>query len=190
MVAGGDVGHDGILEYGLLGCGHTEWDVGACAERGEGGDMDPGFLAIAKEFRLGQIGVHFDLEDFGSAAAVADEVSEEADAKVADANMFDEAFGSEVEHGFPGFEEGNVGGFHFGVGGIGLVEPTGRVARFHVDVAEGDGEVDEIEIEMIELKIAEGPFEGGSDMFGAVVGVPQLASDPEVVASAEAALEG
>ena len=50
--------------------------------------------------------------------------------------------------------------------------------------------MDEEEVELFEAKIGEGAFAGGPDVLGFVVGVPELAGDPEVIAAAESRIEG
>ena len=46
---------------------------------------------------------------------------------------------------------------------------------------EGEGGVDEIEIEEVELEFLEAGLEGGLDAFGAMVGVPELGDDEDVL---------
>ena len=47
---------------------------------------------------------------------------------------------------------------------------------------EGEGGVDEVEIDVVELESFEAGFEGGFHALGAVVGVPEFCDDEEVVA--------
>jgi hypothetical protein len=55
---------------------------------------------------------------------------------------------------------------------------------------ECDGKVDEKEVELLETEVGERFFASGTHVLGFVVGVPELAGDPEVIAGAKPGGDG
>jgi hypothetical protein len=68
--------------------------------------------------------------------------------------------------------------------------PTGRVADGGVDPFEGYGEVDEVEVEVVDPPVAELLADDGLDFVGVVEGVPELGDDEELLALDDALLDG
>jgi len=185
-VGRGNFFDDGIGEEALGFGRHAQGEVGVGPEGGKGGDGDVFFRAIAEEVFLAKIRVHFDLKNGRLDARVGKDLAEHGGAEIGDSDSFGEAGIDEFFHGAPGVGVGNLNGAH----GIGSGGPTGRIHRVEGDEFEGDGEVDEVEVELREAEVGEGPFAGGADVLGFVVGVPELACDPEVVAGAKSGLKG
>jgi hypothetical protein len=69
-------------------------------------------------------------------------------------------------------------------------EPTGRVACLGVDVLEGDGEVDEVEVEVVNAPVLELLLADGLDLLAVVEGLPKLGDDEEFFALYEAVFDG
>lgn len=60
-------------------------------------------------------------------------------------------------------------------------------------LVEGDGEVDEVQVEVVEAELSKAVVKGGSDILGSVLRVPELRGDEDVLtldALAESSLEG
>ena len=72
------------------------------------------------------------------------------------------------------------------VRGVRVVHPLGGVSGLERNEGEGDGEVDEVEVEVVQPEVVEGALARVADVFLAVVGVPELGRDPEVLARAHA----
>ena len=115
-------------------------------------------FAILQEFGFGEIGVRFDL-DYGGldARGFVDGLEfVECDVGEADGSAFaviDESFES-----FPGVEESCVGVVNY---------VAVFIARILIVAGlEGEGSVDEVEVEVVELEAREAGFEGGFDAVG------------------------
>ena len=93
--------------------------------------------------------------------------------------MAHEAIGLELLHGRPGVREGNLVERHELVGRRGVVGA----------VREGHGPVDEVQVERVELKVAERLLQGGPDVLRSVCVVPELGGNPHIVAVGDARLE-
>ena len=163
--AGGDGGDDGIFD---------EAGSHAVAERGEGEKNDAVVFAILQEFSFGEIGVRFDLNDGGPDAGGLVERLEFVERDVGEADGAAFAVVDESFEGTPSVEES----------GFGIVDDVAVfVARVLVVAGlEGEGRVDEVEVEVGELKAGEAGFEGGFDAVGTVIGVPEFCGDEDVLA--------
>ena len=134
--------------------------------------------------------MQLDLVDGGADRAGGEDVAQQREVEVADADALHEAGALEFFHGAPGVGVGHGDGLHRRRGGGRIVKPFRRVTHVERDVGEGDGKVDEVEIEHVELQVAQGALAGSADVLGLVVGVPKFRSDPELVAAAETVAEG
>lgn len=69
-------------------------------------------------------------------------------------------------------------------------EPARWVAHLGVDVLEGDGEVDDVQVEVVDAPVGQLLAADGLDLLALVERLPQLADDEEVFALYEAVLDG
>jgi hypothetical protein len=69
-------------------------------------------------------------------------------------------------------------------------EPAGWVALLRVDILQGDGEVDNVEVEVVNTPVGQLLAADGLDLFTLVEGLPELADDEEVFSLYEAFLDG
>ncbi len=176
---GGYGGDDGIFD---------EAGSHAVPERGEGEKHDAVVFAILQEFGFGEIGVRFDLNDGGLDAGGLVERLEFVERDVGEADGAAFAVVDESFEGTPGVEES----------GFRVVDDVAVfVARVLVIAGlEGEGRVDEVEVEVGELKAGEAGFEGGFDAVGTMIGVPEFCGDEDVCAGdgvcccGEAVVEG
>ena len=113
-----------------------------------------------------------DLEDGGLDASVFEEVLDEGGVEVGDTDVLNEARVDELLHGFPGLTDGDV--LQCAVGALAVVVPLRGVADSGVNVLQGDGEVDEVKVEVVALEVLKGALESGADVLLSVVGVPEL----------------
>lgn len=92
-------------------------------------------------------------------------------------------------HGLPGVDDGDA------VEHLDIAILTER-EEVLVDIAglvEGDGEVDKVQVEVVETELSKAVIKGGSDVLGSVLRVPELGGDEEILtldALAESSLEG
>ena len=69
-------------------------------------------------------------------------------------------------------------------------EPAGWVALLRVDILQGDGEVDNVEVEVVNTPVGQLLAADGLDLLTLVEGLPELADDEEVFSLYEAFLDG
>lgn len=186
----GGHGLDGIVLHegrGGLGVIHVELDEAGGAEGGVGGHDDALVLGQLDELDLLQVGVQLDLEGGGADLGVLEGVVEGLGLVVGDADAAGEALLDEAFHGAPGLLVGGLGPPDLLVA---VVVPAGGVADAGVDVLEGDGEVDEEEVEIVDLPVGELPAGDRLDPVDVVEGLPQLGDDEELLALHQAVLDG
>ena len=82
--------------------------------------------------------------------------------------------------------DGGIGEFDLAFGG----RPAGRVADRGVKVLQCDGEVDDVQVEVIDTPVSELLASDGLDLVSFVEAVPELRDDEELFALDEAVLNG
>ena len=122
-----------------------------------------------------------DLQGSGRDVGVAHHVEDQLAVEVADADAPAQAVPDEAFHGGPGLLDGRLAGPGGGFG---------RVSDGRVDVFERDGEVDEVEVEVVDGPVSELAFADRADALGVVEGVPELGDEEEVGAGDEAVVYG
>ena len=138
------------------------------------------------EALLRQVGVVFDLEGRGGDLGVAEEVHDELAVEVADADGFGQALAHELLHGRPGLLGRGVAGDDV----LAVVGEARRVALGRVDVFEGDWEVDDVEVEVVDAPVLELLFADGLDPVVVMEGVPEFGDEEEVGAFDYAFFDG
>lgn len=128
----------------------------------------------------------FDLEGRGRDLGVAEEIHEELAVEVADADGFGHTLAHKLLHGRPSLLDGSVTGNDV----LAIVGEAGRVALGRIDVFEGDGEMDDVEIEVVDTPVFELLFADGLDTVVVVEGVPKLGDEEEVGAFDYAFFDG
>ena len=118
----------------------------------------------------------FDLEGRGMDLGVAEEIHDELDVEVADADRFGHALAHEPLHGRPRLLDGGVARDDI----FAVVGEAGRVALGRVDVLEGDWEVDDVEVEVVDAPIFQLLFADRLDSVVVVEGVPEFGDKEEV----------
>jgi hypothetical protein len=73
---------------------------------------------------------------------------------------------------------------------LAIIVPTRRVTRLGGHVFERDGEVDEVEVEVVDAPVRELLLGDGLDLLGVVERVPQLGDEEEVFALYDAFFNG
>lgn len=187
VVLGGDLLDGLIFDEGseLRSVLHVEFEEAGRAERAVGSDGDSFPLGEVEELLLDEVRVVLDLEGGRADAGVAEEIIDQLSLEVGDTDAAGEAGIDELLHGGPGLLDGGLGGDNL----IVLIVPAGGVADGRVDVLEGDGEMDEIEIEVIEAPVGELLLDDGLDAVAFVEGVPELGDDEELLTLHEAILD-
>lgn len=128
----------------------------------------------------------FDLQSGGLDGGVAEEIHGQLTVEVADADALGQAFLRDRLHGRPCLLDGRRARYDF----LAVVGEAGRVAHGGVDVFEGDGEVDNVQVEVVDAPVAELLLADRLDSVAVVERVPELGDEEEVFALDEAFLDG
>lgn len=159
------------------------------AQRAEGGVSSHGnafLLDVVDQTSLGQVGVVLNLESGRADARVAQQVHDQLGAEVADTNAAGELLVDQGLHGRPGLLDGGIAELKLGA----VAAPAWRVADGGVDVFQGNGEVDDVQVEVVDTPISKLLTADGLDLVALVEGVPELGDDEEVLALHNAFLDG
>jgi hypothetical protein len=165
---------------------HVGLDETSRTEGRVGGHVDALVLSHLDELNLLVVGVNLDLEGGGDDLGVAKEVEEKLGLEVGNTNALGQTLLDEALHGGPGLLSGGLGPLGLLAGGA----PARRVADRGVDILEGDGEVDEEKIEVVDAPVSELAASNGLDLVTLVEGLPELGGDEEVLTLDEAVLDG
>ena len=134
------------------------------------------------ETGLGEIGVVFDLEGGGFDLGVAQQIHDEGADEIADADTFCQALLHQTFHGGPGLLDGGIARDDI----LAVVGEAGGVTSGGVDVFEGDGEVHDVKVEVVDLPVFELFLADGFNAIVVVEGVPELGDEEEIGALDEA----
>lgn len=110
----------------------------------------------------------FDLEGCGRDFGITEEIHEELAVEVADADGFGHTLAHKLLHSGPRLLDGSVPGDDV----LAIVSKAGRITLGGIDVFEGDREVDDVEIEVIDAPIFELLFANRFDSVVVVEGIP------------------
>jgi hypothetical protein len=90
----------------------------------------------------------------------------------------------------PRFGDRNAHWMHPRRRGLRIEHPTGRIPRFEWHELQRDREMNQVQIEIIKLQVAQCFFQRWANVLRGVVGVPQLGGNPEILAPTGAATNG
>ena len=128
----------------------------------------------------------FDLKGRRRDLGVAEEIHEKLAVEVADADGFGHTLAHKFLHGRPGLLDGSVARDDI----LAIVGETRRVALGGVHVFEGNGEVDDVKVEVFDAPVFELLFTDGLDSVVVVEGVPEFGDKEEVGAFDYALFDG
>ncbi|KAI6756630.1 hypothetical protein HG530_011228 [Fusarium avenaceum] len=190
VVLGGEASEDLVLHERRSGLGnvHVELHEASRAEGGVGSHSNALSLGKADKVGLLVVGVKLDLESSRSDLGDLEQVVDGLRLEVGDTDGLGKALLNEALHGAPGLLVGGLAPADLGAGVV--VVPAGRVADLGVDVLEGDGEVDEEEIKVVDLPVGELAAGDGLDVLLVMVCLPELGDDEEVLSLHDAFLDG
>ena len=128
----------------------------------------------------------FDLEGCGRDLGIAQEIHEELAVEIADADRFDHILADKFLHGRPGLLNGSVTWNNV----LAIVSEARWVSLRGVHIFEGDWEMDDVEIEIVNAPILELLFADGLNAVVVVEGVPEFGDEEEVGAFDYAFFDG
>lgn len=134
---------------GILCLLHVQLQERLWAEGGVSRHSDVAARAQVKQILLDEVRVVFDLKGLWHDLGVALDVENQGAVVVGDTDGLDEAFIVQLLHGVVGFLQWCLAERQLVV----LVEEAWRVADGWVDVLERDGEVDDVEVEVVDLPV-------------------------------------
>ena len=133
-------------------------------------------LSILNETFLGQVGMMFDLEGCGSDLGIAEEIHDELAIEIADADGFGQTLAHKILHGRPGLLNGSVTGDDV----LAIVSEARWVSLRGVDIFEGDGEMDDVKVEVVDTPVLELLFADGLHTVVVVERIPEFRDEEEV----------
>ena len=149
-----DLRHDGVLEQYrcILRLLPLQLNERLWSERTVRRDSDTLLLSQLEESRLDEVRVVFDLQGCGADLCVAEEIEDEGALEVGDSNGLCETLLGDGFHGCPGLLDAGVGEL---VIFLAVEGPAGWVADGRVDVFQSDGEVHDVEVEVVDAPVGE-----------------------------------
>ena len=166
---------------------HIELDEACRTERGVRSHSNALGLGQTYEFVLLEVGVKFNLEGSRPDLGILEHIIDSLRLEVRNSNTPRKTLLDELLHGTPGLLVSGLAPANLL---LAVVVPARRVAHAGVDVLEGDGEVDEEEVKVVDLPVGELAAGDGSDVFLVVEGLPELGDDEEVFTLHEAFGDG
>lgn len=166
---------------------HVELLEAGRAERAVGSDGDALVLGEVDQLLLDEVGVVLDLEGGRADLGGAEEVVDQLGLEVGDTDALSKALADEGLQGRPGLQDGGLAGADLV---LAIVVPAGGVADGGVNPLKGDGEVDEVEVEVVNAPVGELLLDDGLDALGVVEGVPELGHDEELLTLHDAFRDG
>ena len=118
----------------------------------------------------------FDLEGCGGYLGIAQEVHDELAVEIADADGFGQTLANKAFHSRPGLLDGSITGDNF----LAIICEARWVSLRGVDVFEGDREVDNVEVKVVDAPILKLLFADGLDTVMVVERVPEFRDKEEV----------
>ena len=128
----------------------------------------------------------FDLESRRGGLGIAEEIHDELAVEVADADGFGQTLANKAFHSRPGLLDGSITGDNI----LAIIGEARWVSLRGVDVFEGDGEVDNVEVKVVDAPILKLLFADGLDTVMVVERVPELRDKEEVGALDYAFFDG
>jgi hypothetical protein len=190
VVLAAEAGENLVLHErrGRLGNVHVELNEAGRAERRVGSQSNTLSLGETDKFSLLVVGVKLNLEGSRADLGVLEQVVDGLSLEVGDTNGLGETLLNEVLHALPGLLVGGLAPADLSAGII--VVPARGVADLGVDVLEGDGEVDEEKIKVVDLPVGELAAGDRLDVLLVVVSLPELGDDEEVLSLHDALFDG
>lgn len=168
----------GILEVQLQEAQRTEGGVSSDGKTLALGEVD--------QAGLGKVGVVLDLESGRTDTGVTEEIHQQLSAEVANTDAASHLLVHERLHGGPGLLDGSLAQLELVLG----VGPAGRVAHAGVNVLQGDGEVHDVKIEVLDAPVSQLLAADRSNALAVVEAVPQLGDNEELLTLDDALLDG
>lgn len=171
---------------GILGLLHVELEEGLRAKGRIGRHGDAVVLRQLDQTWLRQVGMMFDLQRRGHHLGVTEKVQNQLAVEIADADALGQPLVDQCLHGRPGLLNCRLARDHF----LAIVGEARRITDRGVDVLEGDGEMHNVEIEVVDAPVLELFLANGLHAFLVMERVPQLGDEEEVGAFHNAFFDG
>ena len=185
---GGNLLHNLMIEQNrsVFGALHAQFKKGLRPKRRIRGDGDSLAVCELDEAGLREVRVMFDLEDRRNNLGVAEEIEDQGTVEIADADTAGESGSHERFHCGPGFlDGGGASDYVFSV-----VCEAWRVAFRRVDVLQGDREMHDVEIEVIDPPVLKLLPANRFNTFSVMERIPQLRNEEELFPFDYAFLDG
>lgn len=154
----------------ILGVLHVEFDERLRAKGAVCCDSNTVFATELDKSLLAQVRVVLDLECCGGDCRVTEQVQQQSTVVVAYTNALRESVADQGLHGLPGLGQRGVAVRYLVV----LVGPAGWVTHRGVDVLESNGEVDNVQIKVVDAPVGKLLLADRFDLVLVVERVPEL----------------
>ena len=170
----------------ILGLLHIEFEEGLRSKGGVGCYGDPFRLREAEQAFLREVGVMFDLQRRGADFGIAEKIHEELAVEVTDTDALGQPLSLNFFHSRPrllyaGLSRHDV---------LAVVGEAGGVSVGRVDIFEGDGEVDDVQVKVIDAPVFELFLADGLNFVAVVEGIPEFGDKEEIFALDQAFFDG
>ena len=172
VVVVGDVMEDRVFQQHRFILGLEAVRAVGGAQRGIGGQVNALLLAEAQHLFLLQIRMQFDLVHGRFQPCLADQVLQLFHAEVGDADLSGQVVIHQCFHGGPGRCHGQIIQRHHVIAGLG---------KGHA-LLQGHRPMHQVQVQIIQLQVVQGGFQGRLHILRGMVAVPQLGGDPQVLA--------
>ena len=173
-------------ERGVFGSLHIELEEGLRTKGRVRGHGDSLSLRKLDESFLAEVWVVFDLQSGWLDGGISEEIHDQLTVEVTDADALGQAFLCYRLHCCPGLLDGGSTGHNVLV----VVREAGWVTYRGIDILEGDGEMYNVQVEVINAPVVQLLLANRLHPVAVVEGVPELGNEEEVFALYEAVLDG
>lgn len=184
---GGDLLDDGTVEQtrAVVRVLHVELEEAERTERRVGSDAETFLLDVLDQTGLDEVRVVLDLENSRTDASVAEQVHDQLGVEVGDTDAAGELLVNQRLHSSPGLLDGSVAELD-----LVSLAPAGGVLDGGVDVFQRNGEVDVIEVKVVDAPVSQLLAGNRLDLVTLVEGVPQLGNDEQLLTLHDTLLDG
>jgi len=170
----GDLHDRGVVEEerGVLGRLELQLQEGLGSKGRVCGDGDALGFRKLQESGLHEVWVVLDLESGRADLGVSEQVDDQRTLEVGNTNGLRVSLVDQALHSSPGLLDRSTALLHIV---LPINSPSGRVSHGRVDVFESDGEVHDVQVEVVNAPVRQLPLADGLDSLAIVEGVPQLA---------------
>lgn len=187
--SGSNILDNGIVIGSLFLFSITEADVSWGAQAAVTGDSDSVREAVFDKSWLSIQWMELDLEDRWFDLGVGEDISDQRGTHVTDADGLNETLVVELLHGSPRLVNWHWI-FKHGTVALWMIGPLWWVMVLEWNVLERNWEMNQVEVDVVEAEVLEGPLASWLDVLLSMLGVPELGGDEEILTLDDTLIDG